>query len=71
MSADVSLRSVVYGAAGSFEHLALADAKQTLCGKVAEHVNPGVVSRLPTPTDKWSAEYCRICLRRGRALLDV
>lgn len=71
MSADVGLRSVVYGAAGSFEHLALADAKLTLCGKVAEHINPGAVSRLPADTDNWSAEYCRICLRRGRVLLDV
>ena len=67
----VTLRSVVYGARGSYEHLARDAERSTLCGKPVEHVNPGAITRLPAPTDRWSSDYCRRCLVIGRRLLEA
>lgn len=67
----VTLRGVVYRAAGSYEHLMKEGEPLTLCGRPPEHVNPGVVTRLPAPGDSWVEDYCLRCLRAGRLILSL
>ena len=65
----IAFRSVVYGATGSWEHLMLVEAARTLCGREPEHINPGLIMRLPNPNAPRANDYCYGCLRSGRRLL--